>query len=187
MPFPQQAVEALTRKTRQSPGWFSELFLFSTAVLAVSVMVYGGVRFGYQPYVEREVAMLKAKIEDFGRQVPAADQERIVAFYSQLSNLRVILDHHTRASSLFSWLEANTLPRIYFSKLNKLNVDKRELQLSGFSKSLQDIPSQVKLFESQPDVMRVDFGNIAVTQTNLWQFDLTITFRESMFGAKSNR
>ena len=173
MPLPQKTIDALSQNSARTPGWSGSLLMFCGTLLFISVFVYGGLQYGYLPYLNDRVKKLKDQTQNFNRQVPVEDQQKIVTFYSQLTNMRSILDKKTAATPLLRWLEASTVPNIFYVKVS-FNATNQQIAFSGEARSVPDITSQVTLFQADPNVERVNLGNMSVGGGNLWQFDLTV-------------
>lgn len=173
MALPQQAVERLAHASYGQTGWHRRLLAFTSALFFLSIFVHLGLTFGYRPYLESQVEKLDAQIKKFSQDVPREDQEKITRFYSQLANLKTLLEGHVVVSPVFDWLQANTLPDITFTKFS-LNTQNGQLALGGVSKSAQDIAVQLQHFTRQREVLRTSFSNVNQGTQGLWQFDLTL-------------
>src|SRR3989344_1044323 len=170
MALPTSAVEQLSRRRDRSPGWFSQLLLFSGSIFAISVIVYAGLVFGYKPYINRQVAALDDQIQQFSQEIPDVVQNKSFSFYSQLVNLRTFLDGHVLMSPLFTWLQDHTISNVYYTKFS-LNTLTRQLSLGGVARTLGDVASQLAAFQDAPGVQNVFFNNVSVDSKGLWQFD----------------
>jgi len=180
MPLPQAVIEQLRKPSIKTPGWSSGLLMFSGALLVIALVVYFGLILGYQPYLNAQDKNLNDQIQKFSQQIPASDQEKLIVFYSQLVNLKKLLQQHIFTSPLFEWLEKNTLPTIYYTKFS-LDTNNHRLNLSGSAKTVEDFAKQVLFFNNQPEVQSISFNNITSGQNKIWQFDLIVTFKESIF------
>ena len=158
--------------------------MFSATIFAISLFVYFGLAFGYRPYLESEVKRLSNQIQSFAQQVPLEEQKKIIAFYSQLANLRTLLENHVVISPLFPWLEESTQANIYFTKLN-LTVQSEQAVMSGVARSVSDLAEQLAIFRERPEVKRVVFSNVAFTSggtsAGSWQFSVALTFDQELF------
>ena len=154
---------------------------FAVTLLVLSVVAFLGITFGYRPYLESQVAKLDTEIADFSRRVPEEEQANIATFYSQLSNLKVVLGKHTATPAFFRWLENATLQQVSLSKVS-MNVASRQVQVSGVARAGSDVAAQVAHFQKQPGVARVDFKNSQAAGAGV-SFDLVITVVQGFFTA----
>ncbi len=182
MPLPQKAVEQLAREPVRTPGWSGRLLMFSGTVFFVSVVVYAGLRFGYEPRLRSQIRALDADISAFDQKIPPGEQEKIVNLHSQFTNLKETLD--TKAASVravLGWLERKTSANVAYTKFD-FNAQSRTVNLTGQAKSGDDVASQLALFEGDREtVERAAFTNANTGQKGIWQFNVTLTLKESFF------
>lgn len=173
MPLPEKVVEQLSREAPKTPGWAGQLLMFSATIFFLSIFVYTGMKFGYLPYLDSQLKKLDSEIQSFSRKIPAEEQVGLINFYSQLTNLNYLLKNHNSLSRFFEWLERNTEVNVYFSKLS-LNASSNQVSLTGVAKSIDDFTVQLRIFQKEPSIDRVNFSNLAVEPTGSWRFDLTL-------------
>src|SRR6185369_9306539 len=148
MALPQSAIEQLSHRPKAgSPGWFGQLFMFSATLFFIAAVIFLGMKYGYQTYVNNKVTQLKADIEKYAQNIPLEDQQRTINFYAQLVNLKALLASHVVVSPLFNWLEDNTVANVYYTKFI-LSVPNRQLSLGGIARSLDDVTGQFNVFQS---------------------------------------
>jgi hypothetical protein len=181
MALPEQVVERLSREPLMTPGWSGRLLMFASTVFFLSVAVYIGLTFGYKPYLSSQVQKLDDEIQKFNQETPAADQNQLVVFYSQLANLNTVLKGHVAASPLFDWLEAHTQTRVMFSKF-AFSAQNGQLALTGISKGMDDFVEQLAIFQAEPMVQRITVNNVSVIPAGGWQFDVVLFLDPSVVG-----
>lgn len=146
--------------------------MFSATLFILNLFGYFGLAFGYARYLDSGIAETDRQIKSQSQQIPEEERGNIVNFFSQLSNLRTILEKHVNASSLFDLLERTTHANVHYTRLT-LNSEKNEVLLTGLSTSVSDVTEEVKIFQSQPEVLKISLGNIVSTGGG-WQFDVTL-------------
>lgn len=179
MALPTQEIERLTRGKSAEQGSYKQLLLLAGSLFAISLIIYLGLSYGYEPYLNGQKDDLDMQIQEFSKKIPQEDQTKLVSFYSQLANVKTLLGKHPMTSKAFDWLERNTQANTYFTKLT-FNVPTSQLTLLGNSRSPQDAAEQAAIFESQPEVLRLNLNNLAVSPGGGWQFNMTI-FMDSKF------
>ncbi len=187
MALPINSVEQLSRRPSdaRSPGWFGQLLMFSTTMFLLSIGIYGGMKFGYQTYLKAQNEEKKKEIAAFAVQIPVDQQDKLIAFYSQLQNLNGVLDKHITTAQVFPWLESATLSSVFFSHMT-VNTASGQIALSGAARSLADFSQQLKIFQDKTsDVSRVTFSNVNVNSKGLWQFDVTLFMKPAFFGVQT--
>ena len=183
VPQPQQpSYDQVSRRASRSPAWFGQLIMFSVTLFILALVGYLGIVFGFRPYLESRVNTLDEEIQAFSQQVPADEQARIATFYSQIANLRTLLNKHTTTSAFLTWLERATVTRVQISKVN-VNLNSRQIQITGLARTATDVAAQIVNFQNQPGVERVDFRNTSEAANGLIQFNANITVVAGFFTA----
>lgn len=173
MALPTQEIEKLAKSQTGEQGSYRQLLMLAGTLLFISVVLYLGLTFGYSPYVESQIVSVAEQSRALDAKVPKEKQDQLIAFYSQISNLSTLLNKHPNTVKIFGWLEANTQPNIYFSKLS-FNLATYQLSLIGVGKTPLDIAEQVNIFEKTSEASRVNFNNIISMTGGGWQFNLSI-------------
>ncbi len=185
MSLPPRAIDELSREPVRTQGWYGELLMFSGTLLFIAILVYVGIAYGYKPYLERQVADLNTQIATFSEQIPEQDQQQFLGFYSQLVNTQRLLAQHVMGSGFFNWLESNTSPNVYYTKLD-MNTANNQVGLAGTARTMGDIAAELAILEGQPQVQRINFGNASANTNGTWQFNMTLFFSPGFFGAASS-
>jgi hypothetical protein len=187
MAFPTSEVEKYVTNPSfaKSPGWLRDLLLFGVTVLSVSLVLWAGLKFGYERYLSGKIDTLNTEIQKFNQQISADDKNRIVTFYSQLQNLKILIANHELLTPMFSWLEGSTIPQVTYTRLN-YSPETMQLGISGVAKTAADLTAQLQIFENSPNVSNVSFSNITTNASTTWTFDFTIIFAHPFTVANSN-
>ncbi|MFA5098780.1 MAG: PilN domain-containing protein [Candidatus Paceibacterota bacterium] len=124
-----------------------QLLIFSFAILGLILASYFGMIFGYQPYLNSQISAVNAQIKESEKTVNSEQRTNLTNIYSQLTNIRDLLDSHVIASNLFDELEKGTYPQIYYTSLSFSLVEKR-LDLQGVSQDYTTLIKQLDYFRS---------------------------------------
>ncbi|MBI4094192.1 MAG: hypothetical protein HY436_00075 [Candidatus Liptonbacteria bacterium] len=179
MALPPKAIEQLAREPARTPGSLNRLLLFSSAVFLIVLFVYLGMRFGYRPYLGSERSKLTREIETFRQRIPASDQERLLAFASQITHLRTIFADYRATSRALTWLEDNTHQNVFFTGFD-FDVARSAMRLGGEARTPDDVGAQLTAFRAQDAVAGIDFGGMRAGRTT-WTFDVTVSLRDVVF------
>jgi hypothetical protein len=179
MALPPQALEQLAREPMHTPGWSGKLLMFSSTLFIISLFAWVGLSYGYAPFLTKQSDQYDKDLAAAAKQINIDTQRELISFYSQLANLDKIIDNHVYASTLFDLLEARVHGNIFFNKLD-VNTETGKMILGGVAKSVKDVTEQAKLLEADPKVASVFLGNVSAQSGGLWQFDLTVNFKEKM-------
>ena len=185
MPLPEKVIEQLGQETPTTQGWALGALFFSGGILFLTVAIYLGLTFGYEPYLQSQLASVQNQVNTLGNSVSASDQSQLIDFYSQIANLQTLLQQHTLSSQFFSWLEQITEANVYYRSLALTRGN--QIALLGAASTEADINQQVAIFENSPEVSSVTVSN--VTAPSLlgggWTFSATLIMNRSVFSASS--
>ncbi len=179
MPLPQKVVEQLGREPPKTPGWSSKLLMFSGTIFFVSLSIYFGLDFGYKPYLSGEIQKINDQISQFGQQVSASDQLKLISFYSQLTNIKSLLAHQTIGLRAFDWIQDNTQVNTYIHNLS-VTFQSNQISFSASSKTMDDALQQIALFDTKPEVQKSTVGGVSLSG-NQWQFSAQLVLTKEYF------
>ncbi len=186
MALPEQVVDRLSREPVQTPGWSGQLLMFSSTIFFISLAVYGGIVFGYKPYLEKQISNFDVQINDFGKKIPTEEQNKLVAFYSQIVNLRGILRQHVISSQLLEWLEKNTVTSVYYNKMD-FSLSSGQLNLVGYSKTVDDFSKQLIVFQNDSVVQRIAVNGLTISANNMWQFNINLFLNSAIINQSTTQ
>lgn len=180
MPLPQQVIEQLGREPTATPGWSSGILLFSGSILAIVLVTYLGLVFGYEPYLNAQIKTAEGQASQLGQSISASDQANLVAYYSEVANLHTLIGGHVFFSQVLTWLENNTEANVYYGNFKFTSGN--QISFSAYGKTEADVNQQLEIFEGSPNVQAVSVGTIAFSPTvGMWEFDVTLTMQPSVF------
>lgn len=181
MPLPEKVIEQLGQDTPKTQGWAWGALSFSVGILFIAIAVYFGLTFGYEPYLQSQLASAKNQVNTLGNSVSASDQSQLIDFYSQIANLQRLLQQHVSTSQFFSWLEQNTEANVYYHSLALTQGN--QIVLSGVATSEADVNQQVAIFENSPEVSSVSVSNVTAPSLigSGWTFSATLIMNPSVF------
>lgn len=159
-------------------GWPWRFFSASLIIFFAVLLVYLGLVFGYQPYLRSQIQEMDNQINQLLGTVSKEDQENFTQFYSQLVNLKSLLDNHAESSKLFPLLEKITNKKVYYTNLN-LRIPERELELEGLTESYAVLGEQLESFNQSNEIDRY-LLNQSQLSGNLVQFKATLKLKAGL-------
>jgi hypothetical protein len=157
-----------------------KIFIFSLILLGAVVGSYLGLVLGYRPFLNNRIAAVQQSIDDLAASVSVEEQEDLLRFYSQIVNLKTLLDKHISLAKFFPFLEQQTNRRVSYD-VAFLNTQNRELILEGVAESYPVLAEQLQALHQAPEVAsytlsqsqtaegRVRFRIVAVLTENLFK------------------
>ena len=159
-------------------GWPWRFFSVSLIIFLTSLLIFFGLTLGYGPYLRSQILETDAKMNQLLETVSKEDQEKFAQFYSQLVNLKNLLDNHIASSKIFPWLEKITNQKVYYSNFN-LRVPEKELELEGLADSYAVLGEQLEAFNQAPEIERY-LINQSQASGNLVQFKVTLKLKDAV-------
>ena len=145
-----------------------QLLVFSFAILGLTLVSYFGIIFGYEPYLNSQISETNAQIKESEKIINNEQQKNLTDIYSQLTNIRGLLNSHVITSTLFDELEKSTYPQIYYTNLI-LSLSEKKIELRGVSQDYTTLVKQLNFFKASQL-----FGNVLLD--NAKSIDGGITF-----------
>lgn len=173
----QVSEEFLTEKI--PVGWPWKILISGAFLFGFTVFIYFSLSFGYSAFLtgeEKKVNTLAAQLE---KQVSAEDRTNFVSFYSQVANLKQVLQKHVFSQNIFSFLEKNTLPTVTYTSA-AMETGDRVLAVEGSANTFDAVAGQVSVFEEQPEVLYTSLEKVTLTGTEA-VFSIKIIFSDSFF------
>lgn len=156
--------------------------MFALVLFTAALVTYVSILFGYNPLLNQRLLSLDDEIQKISTTISKEDQKNLADFYSQLVNARNLLRGHVASSNIFTLLERNTNRNVSFSSM-KLDADRREFQLEGTARTLEDAIQQAEAFRRMTEAETVTVGSMQVGETGGIRFGMTIRFAGTALSA----
>ena len=137
MALPQQVIESLSREPAETPGWSFGLLMLSGGIFLLALLIYFGLTFGYEPYINTQISQLNLKLSTLSKSISADDQAKFSVFYSEITNIKTTLQSHVSFSRFLLWLSKNTEANVYYSHLSFSSGN--QVLLTGLAPSEADV------------------------------------------------
>jgi len=157
---------------------------FSFFLFLTSVLVYVGLSVGYKAFLNNEISKLEESIDELRFQISVDQQENLVKFFSQVSNVKDLLDDHVATSNVFPILESNTHSKVAYEGVN-VSVDDRKVLIDGVAETFDALVSQLTIYESVPEIERIILRSSTRTG-GIINFKVELTMVEEVFDFKSS-
>lgn len=156
------------------------LLVFTVIIFAFSIVIYFGLRFGYETYLTQQAATLDQQINQLTSQVNQTDQQNFINFYSQLINLKTALGNHDFSSNLFNFLEKNTIGSVYYTEAN-FSLSGNSLDLKGEAVSVDALVQQMNIFDKAPELAGNTLNQLTFDPKGLVGFSVHLVFNDNFF------
>lgn len=158
MAYTQSALQSeLAKQHDAAAGWPWRLMTLSLIVLLTVGAVYGGMKFGFQDaYLTRQLKQADADAAAVLKTVTPDEQRQIFNFYSQLSNIDLLLKKQGKGSAYLDLVEKNTLKAIIYTAMDmKLDDKVVVVKFDGKTSAYGVIVQQLDLYKKMANVKDV--------------------------------
>lgn len=150
----------------------------SFIILLAVAAVYIGMRFGFEEvYLKRALSQEDAKFAATFKSVGLEEQASVFNFYSQLSNIDLLLKKQGKITPYLSLIEQHALKSIVYNGMDFRFADRSAIiALTGKTSTYSSIVQQLELYRQVPNVTEVKLlGAHAVSPTEGISFSIQIT------------
>jgi hypothetical protein len=185
MALPEKVIEQIGREPSETQGWGLGALLLSGGIFFLTLVIYVGLVFGYEPYLQSQLTSEKNQVNQLQNSISPSDQTQLIDFYSQIANLQSLLQNHALSSQLFTWLEKNTEANISYQSFSLTQGG--HVSLTATAATEADANQQIAIFEASPQVSAVSISGINAPSISGggWSFGATLTMDPSLFLASS--
>lgn len=159
-------------------GWLGKFLRFSIIIFLILILFLIFCDSFYKPHLERKIADLENKIAELEKEIPSQDRAEVIAFYSQLINLKKLLNQHIYPSQIFQRLELITHPQVGFSAFS-YEAEENRLKFEGYAKDLSVLAEQLLAFQRSPDFTKINLSGIKKAGDR-YNFSLEVFFKKSL-------
>ncbi len=159
--------------------WVDVVFYFVISLLISTVFCY--LIFTLKIYLQKkEVKNLDAAIETVGTDIQK-DHEKIVFNYQKkINDYGFLVTDHKFISNVFSFLEKDTLPNVWFSKFSA-TAKQNQINLSGEADNMDALSRQVAAFEKNEFVKKVSLLGSNIGDLGKVNFNLSLLLDQKIF------
>lgn len=156
---------------------FGIFFRIVLVFFVVSVAILSGL-FIYKSILESNLKKGKDALDVLELQFSLETIERHEEVANAISASKKLLDGHLKQSSIFTFLEENTLPSVSYGSFSFSEND-HKVGLLGEAPSYQAVAQQASIFEQLDKVSSATFANLSLSSKGTVTFTLTVLLKDS--------
>lgn len=154
------------------------LFFPVSIFVAGAVLVLWAGAFIYLQIQQRSLDSVGKSLSQLESEFDPKAIQELQRISVSLESLKILLAGHLYPSTLFDFLEQNTLTVTRFTRFS-FSTEDYALALSGEGTSFSAVAHQLEVFEEHPAVQSVSFQNLFLTNTGNISFDAALKFNPS--------
>ncbi len=178
--FSQNVSDQIMKSDNLGSGLPWKLLAFSIFVFALSLLVYFGLAFGYETFLNNQIAATDEETQALSQKISSDSQAKFVDVYSRLSNFKTLLAGHVYGTKVFPLLEKITYPSVYYNNID-LSVDDRKIVLSGIALNFESLSRQLALYDAEKTSIESYILNQSRVVENKVNFRVTLILSSKLF------
>lgn len=177
------AIEISPRPKPKSSSFSSVLLFIILLLCLASVAAYFAFNF-YGKKMENELVQLQKDLEK-SESEKALEEEifgsaTVVGYQQKIEDFSFLLAAHRLPVNLFNFFEANTHPKVWFSKFN-LDLEKNLLAVSGYADSFEILGQQTLILNQQDFIENINLSRVSLTKDGKINFDILLIIDPKIF------
>jgi len=137
--------------------------IVSGIIFGIMLIITAVIALGYKPILATSIKRNETRIAELDSVAPKAETEaKFIRFYSQLSNISILLSSHTSLIPVFDAFEANTMDRVGLVSMS-INVEDRRIDVSALADSFETLAGQIALYENISGADKITLYSSALT------------------------
>lgn len=160
--------------------WMNVAFYFFCALLVVLIFSY--YILSLKVYFQNQrVNDLNNRMAVYGLSQQKMDEKKVLDYKKKIDDFSLIISNHKISSNMFSFIEKNTLPDVWFSDFD-MSQSSNEIKLSGEAKNMETLSRQIQVFERNQDyVKNINILNFQTEPSGKINFILNFSLNPKIF------
>lgn len=138
------AIQIIPKEAAKLPLWQNILLYISVALVLVCILGYFVLNY-FAKKSDLALQDLEKTLTEAKTPQKIVLKEEILDYQEKIEDFSSLLVAHKRSSNFFDFLEKNTHPRVFFSKL-RLDTKVNRVELSGQAENFQILGQQLLIF-----------------------------------------
>jgi len=172
-------VEIIPKPAAKLPNWQNILFYFSFGLILMVVLTY----FILDIYLNKAETTSKNLEETLAREKTAEEivlEKEVFGYQRKIEGFSKLINQHLFSSKFFEFIEKNSHPQVWFSKLD-LNPVKGEAKLTGEAENFTILHQQLQILRANPLVKNLNLVKITIGKEGRVNFELNLDLDPDLF------
>ena len=166
---------------KNGKSWWKDLVFYCAIALLIASLFSYGIFYYKAHLLNQKVGELDDKIAVYGTKEQKDYEKEVLDYKKKIDDFSTIIASHKISSNVFSFMEASTLPEVWFLSFD-MSQPTNEIRLLGETDSMETLSRQVQIFEKNRDYVK----NITVLNTQLGSlgkvtFNLNLSLEPKIF------
>ncbi|MFA6190374.1 MAG: hypothetical protein WC711_02550 [Candidatus Staskawiczbacteria bacterium] len=159
--------------------WLDVIFYFVVSSLVATVFLYFIFLFK-NGMVKMQIEEEMTKLQEVGTLMQKEHEKEVMVYQKKIGDFSLLLKNHEFASNAFAFMQAQTMPNIWFSQFN-LDQRNSALQLTGEADDMDAFSRQVAILEENKYVSSVGTFSSSLGEAARTEFNVSLVLDKSIF------
>jgi len=159
--------------------WTDIVFYFVLSLLLATVISYG-IFWEKNNLQRQDIATLNAQLTASGTSQQKEYETSVMDYQKKIADFNSLFKNHEFASSVFSFMQAQTMPDIWFKQFS-LDEKNNTVQLSGEADNMDAFSKQIAVFEGNKYVKNLGNLSSSIESSAKISFNLNLVLDQSIF------
>lgn len=147
--------------------------------IIVITLLFSAGAFSLRAFQKRQVEALRDHLSNLIDELDPVTVRAMEIFDKKLALAASLLDEHTHASKIFTFLSQTTLKDLRFGSF-AFSAKERTITLAAEAKGYSALIKQINLFRAQPSVETIDAGSVSLGPMGTVRTTITIKVASSL-------
>jgi len=172
-------IEIIPKKGAKIPSWQSYLLYFIIVLLLSSILGYFGLRY-FIKKSDQKLKDLTAEVEKAKSPERKLLKEGLESLSAKIDDFAPLLLGHQKSSNFFNFLEENTHPKVFFTKLD-FDAKANHLGLSGQTDDFLTLGQQLLIFRKSEFVQNLKLSEVKISKQGKVEFTFDFSLNPKLF------
>lgn len=172
-------VEIIPKPTEKVPWWQEIIFYSSIILLLITILSY----FFFANSLKKSEKVLTNLEERLAREKTTEEialEKEVLSWQRKIEDFKKLMGEHLLASNFFSFLESNSHPQVFFSKID-LKPREGKVLLSGQTENFSQLWQQISILKSKKEIKELNLSNLSIGKEGKVDFSLDLSLEPTLF------
>lgn len=163
--------------------WWMDVILYFVLSLFLATLLSYFIFLIKNNLQREEIQKVMISFQTVGTTQQKQEEKEVLNYQKKINDFSSLLKNHQFTSNVFSFLEAQTIPNVWYKQFN-LNAKNSEVQISGEAEDMDALARQIAVFESSNNQKYVkSFGtlNSTTAQSSRIDFSTNLVMNKTIF------
>ncbi len=159
--------------------WIDIIFYLAISLLIATIFSYI-IFIVKNGMISSQIKEEEIKTQEVAKNFQKEHEKEVIAYQKKINDFETLLKNHEFASNIFSFMQAQTMPNVWFSQFG-LDRKNRSVQLSGIADNMDAVSRQVDVLENDKHIKSIGSFTSSLGESARINFNLTLSLEDNIF------